>query len=233
MSLVLALLACIQTPLAVSHPAPASSPAAYGPARPAPAQASDAVLTPVAADIAVDPGTPALGPADAAVVVVTYSDFACPYCAHFFPLLVALSGRRPDIRFVFGSFPLDSDCNAIISRPMHRYACEASVAASCADDQGKYVQLAALLYEYPEHITPPELPAFADRAGLDRAAFDACFAAPDARAALTAHVDRAIALGVDATPTVFARGLSGQPGWVQVSGEAGAMLAAVEAAPRR
>ncbi len=232
----LALVACVRAPAPPLVANPRVTSAAYGPALPAPpapASAADAALVPVPGGVPLDPATPALGPADARVVVVTYSDFACPYCGHFFPLVLALAERRPDLRFVFGSFPLDSDCNPLIRNDLHRYACDAALAASCANLQGRYLELATLLYQYPEHITPPELPVFADRVGLDRDAYDTCVADPAARAALTEHVTAAVALGVDATPTVFVRGLDGSDAWVQVTGDPRAILAVLEASPRR
>lgn len=228
--MLLSLLACVHpAPPAPLDAAPASPAGDHGPAMP-PAEA--AVLAPLAGDVPESPSVAYVGPVDAAVTVVTYSDFQCPYCAHLFPLLLSLAERRPDIRFVFGSFPLNRDCNPMVEHQMHRYACDAALAASCAHAQGRYVPLAELLYQYPEHINPTELPAFVERAGLDRSMFDACFAAPATREALTEHVADAVALGIDGTPTVYVRGLAGQAGWVQVSGGPGAILATLEAAPR-
>ncbi|MDP2308530.1 MAG: thioredoxin domain-containing protein [Pseudomonadota bacterium] len=226
--MLLLLLACVRPPAPTVDLAPPASDA-YGPSMPRP---QAAVLTPVPVDVPLDPSTASIGPADARVVVVTYSDFQCPFCAHLFPLVVSLAERRPDIRFVFGSYPLNQDCNPMVTHQMHRYACDAALAASCANAQGRYVPIAELLYQYPEHITPPELPAFVERAGLDRAAFDTCFADPASRQALREHVAAGVALGIEGTPTVYARGLAGQEGWVQVTGDAAGIVAALEAAPR-
>jgi protein-disulfide isomerase len=222
--MLLALLACV--PRAAVAPPPPAAPAAYGPTRPA------ATITAVADPVNIPADLPSVGPADALVEVVTFSDFQCPYCAHLFPLLVDLTTRRPDIRFRFGSFPLDMDCNPSVSSHMHRYACQASVGAVCADAQGRYVAFASALYANPEQITPPALPFFADRAGLDIVAYGACIADPAATATLAEHVAAAVALDVQGTPTVLVRGLT-DAGWVQVGGEATAILAAIEAAPRR
>ncbi|MES2639285.1 MAG: thioredoxin domain-containing protein [Myxococcota bacterium] len=213
----------------VAPPPKAEPTGAYGPAMPTP---PDAVLEPLSVDVPIAPTAASVGPADASVVVVTYSDFQCPYCAHLFPQLVALAERRPDIRFVFESFPLNSECNPLVEHQMHRFACDAALAASCANEQGRYVPLAELLYQYPEHITPPELPAFVERAALDPVAFDACFNAPAARDTLREHVATNVTLGIGGTPTVYVRGLAGQAGWVQVSGGPAAILGTLEAAPR-
>lgn len=235
--MLLLLLACVRPALSTieaAPDAPTSTAGTYGPVMPT---ANPATLTPVPVDVPTHPTDATLGPADARVVVVTYSDYQCPFCAHLFPLLVSLAERRPDIRFVFESFPLHSDCNPLVQTEAHRFACDAALAASCANAQGRYVPMAELLYQYPEHITPPELPAFVQRAGLDPVAFQACFDAPDSRAALAAHVATAEALNIGGTPAVYARGLTaprpdGKDTWVQITGSATEMVAALEAAPR-
>ena len=60
-------------------------------------------------DIPVD-GFPSIGPDDAPIVIVEFSDFQCPYCARFHdqtlqPLLDAYPGK---IRFVYRHLPLTS-----------------------------------------------------------------------------------------------------------------------------
>ena len=224
--MLLALLACVpHAAVAPPPPAPVAR-AAYGPTRPA------AEITAVAGPVVIPADLPGVGPADALVEVVTFSDYQCPYCAHLFPLLLELAERRPDIRFRFGSFPLDMDCNPSVSSHMHRYACQASVGAVCADAQGKYVAFASALYANPEQITPPALPFFADRAGLEIVAYGTCVNDPASAAKLAEHVAAAVALDVQGTPTVLVRGLTDE-GWVQLSGEATAILGAIEGAPQR
>lgn len=231
--MLLLLAACVrQLPVMydVAHPASDGNAAGtYGPSMPT---LPGAVVTPVSVDVPIAPAAASIGPVDARVVVVTYSDFQCPYCAHLFPLLLEVAERRPDIRFVFESYPLNIQCNPFVEYEMHRFACDAAVAASCANAQGRYVPLAELLYQYPEHITPPELPAFAERAGLDAAAFTTCFEDPGAREAVKAHVGASAALGIDGTPAVFVRGLAGQSGWARVTGTPPGILGTVEGAPR-
>src|SRR5262249_36591861 len=51
-----------------------------------------------------------------------------------------------------------------------------------------------------------KLAAYANRAGLDRAAFDACMAGGDSASGLPAEIALAHAAGVNATPTFFFNG---------------------------
>ncbi len=55
----------------------------------------------------VDPARPMLGAADAAVTIVEYSDFLCPYCAKAAQTMRELLGRHPgQIRILFKHLPL-------------------------------------------------------------------------------------------------------------------------------
>ena len=64
-------------------------------------------------DVRLDPpvgdGDHALGPATAAVTLVEYGDYECPYCGRMHPVVKELRERLGDrLRFVFRHFPLDS-----------------------------------------------------------------------------------------------------------------------------
>lgn len=72
-------------------------------------------------------GFPSLGPADAPVVIVEFSDYQCPFCTKWYrevyrPLLDAYPGK---IRLVFRNYPLSFHQNAFAS----------AEAALCAGDK--------------------------------------------------------------------------------------------------
>ena len=47
------------------------------------------------------------GPADAAVTLVEYGDYECPYCGAAYPIVKELQARMGDgLRFVFRNFPI-------------------------------------------------------------------------------------------------------------------------------
>jgi protein-disulfide isomerase len=47
------------------------------------------------------------GPADAAVTLVQYGDFECPYCAAAYPIIKDVQTRMGErLRFVFRNFPI-------------------------------------------------------------------------------------------------------------------------------
>lgn len=71
-------------------------------------------------------GMPSLGPADAPVTLVEFSDFQCPYCARAQSLVKTLREQYPEqLRVVFLHFPLSS----------HEWARPAAIASQCAAQQ--------------------------------------------------------------------------------------------------
>jgi len=84
--------------------------------------------------------SPKDGNDDAAITVVDFSDFQCPYCASFanqtYPQIKSDYIDNGKVRFVFKELPLD----------FHPYAQKAAEAALCARDQGKYLEYAAKLF---------------------------------------------------------------------------------------
>lgn len=69
---------------------------------------------------------------DAAMTVIEYSDFQCPYCSQVAPVLEELQSRNPnDVRVVFRHFPL----------PSHTLALLAAQASEAAGQQGKFWEM--------------------------------------------------------------------------------------------
>jgi len=82
---------------------------------------------------------PALGPEDAPITIVEFSDFECPYCKRwheqtFKQLLNMYEGK---IRFVYRDFPLNS---------IHPRAQIAAEASECADEQGMFWPMHDILF---------------------------------------------------------------------------------------
>ena len=85
-------------------------------------------LMPPAAEVSLD-DTPVLGPRNAAVTVVEFADYECPYCQQIYPDIKRLEKEfEGKISFAFKDCPL----------PMHCHAMKAAEAASCAGSQGKF-----------------------------------------------------------------------------------------------
>ncbi len=169
---------------------------------------------PAAAASQYDPSLPAvksngyvLGSATAPLEVVEYADFECPSCGQFANII------EPDVRtnFVntgkirlrFIDFPLD----------MHRNTWNASRAAACADEQGKFWQMHDAIFQAQdrwngEATSNPDkvLKAIAKQIGLNSAQFDQCVDSHRTQAKVQAHYTIARDMHVQATPTFNVNG---------------------------
>jgi protein-disulfide isomerase len=151
---------------------------------------------------------PFKGPASAPVQVVEYSDFLCPYCrsiAGAFASFVPQAGDR--VAVFFKNYPLDAACNPSIKNSIHPGACVLAMGGLCAQDQGKF-------WPYHDKVFGSELraPKFEDvvrlgaEAGLEVAALQSCLGADATRKRLSAEIEEAQRVGVQATPTLFING---------------------------
>jgi len=141
----------------------------------------------------------AKGPANAAVTVIEFSDYECPFCRRAEPVVEQIlreyAGR---VRFEYRHFPLES---------IHPKARGAAEAAVCADEQGRFWEYHAQLFGDGKGLAQKELVAHATNAGLDVAAFQACVADGRARARVDADVAAGQAAGVTGTPAFFVNGV--------------------------
>ncbi|MFO0585801.1 MAG: thioredoxin domain-containing protein [Anaeromyxobacter sp.] len=103
-------------------------------------------------------GSPSRGPADAKVTFVEYADFQCPYCGRSWPMVhAALAPYRDRVRYVFRNVPL----------PFHERALLAAEAGLAADAQGKFFELADLLFANQAELGLEGILGHARQAGLD------------------------------------------------------------------
>jgi protein-disulfide isomerase len=101
-------------------------------------------------------------------------------------------------------FPLDSECNAVVKRPMHPAACELARAAICAEAQGKLEPMDDALFANQQAKRPVEEVARA--VGLDLAAFRRCLASPATEERLRSDIEAGVRVGLNATPTYVVGG---------------------------
>ncbi len=69
-------------------------------------------------------GNPSVGPTDAKVTVVSFSDFQCPHCRELSNTLATVIPEYPQVHFVFKDFPLTQIFSA------DRRSCSAKICAS-------------------------------------------------------------------------------------------------------
>lgn len=142
-------------------------------------------------------GSPSRGPEDAAVVIVEFADFECPFCQKMAPELDALWDKRKDkVRFVYKFMPLT----------MHPHGEEAARAAIAAQLQGKFWEMHHQLFANGEHLEEPDLEAYAKAVGLDVEKFKADMHSKAVDDRLAADKKLADDLGVKGTPTIYVDG---------------------------
>ncbi|MCA9541009.1 MAG: thioredoxin domain-containing protein [Myxococcales bacterium] len=151
--------------------------------------------------------SPGRGPADAAVVVVEFSDFECPYCKRLSESLKAVAEAEPGlVRYYFKHFPMDNACNATIQGPMHQDACRAATAMVCANRQGRGFELHDLMFKNQQALGREALKGYAAQVGIDAETFDACLDDPSALEEVKRDIAQGVELGVKGTPMWFANG---------------------------
>jgi len=147
--------------------------------------------------------SPSMGPDDAPVTLVEFSDFECPVCRSLHDALRGLLPNYPQVRVVFKDFPLEQ---------LHPWARTAAIAGRCAYHQAPaaFWKMYDLIYDSQDVISAEtawgKMADFAGQSGLDPDAFKACMASPEAGAAVNASRDNGIQLEVGSTPTIFVNG---------------------------
>src|SRR4029077_199617 len=99
------------------------------------------------------------GPENAAVTLVEYGDYECPYCGRAYPIVKQIQermGRR--LRFIFRNFPL---------KESHPHAERAAEAAEAAAAQGKFWEMHDRLFERQFALEDSSLAEYAAELGLD------------------------------------------------------------------
>lgn len=141
-----------------------------------------------------------LGPEDAPITIVEFSDFQCPFCKRwhdevFEPLLAAYPGQ---IRFVYRHLPLTS---------IHPDAQSSAEAAMCAGEQDAFWQFHEKLFSTTA-LGNAVYMQYAQDLKLDVASFETCLTTNKYLAQVQADSDFAIDLGINSTPTFFINGLA-------------------------
>ncbi|MEG3639433.1 thioredoxin domain-containing protein [Magnetococcus sp. PR-3] len=140
---------------------------------------------------------PALGPANAPVTIVEFSDFECPYCRKVQPALQKIKETYGDrVKLVFRHYPLS----------FHKKAPLASKASMCAGDQKQFWAYHDALFEEGVDLNRAGLDKVAMTLKMDMATFKACLDSDKYQAKLDADLAEGQALGVTGTPTFFVNG---------------------------
>jgi protein-disulfide isomerase len=164
-----------------------------------------------------------LGDKNAAVTIVEYSDYQCPFCARFHPTLQqTMKAYEGKVRWVYRHFPLS----------FHDEAENAAEAAECAGEQGKFWEYGDALVANQPSLGEDLYKKLAGDLGLNAAQFDACRASDKFLEKIASDAKEGAAAGVTGTPgtLIFKTNAKGTDSAVVIKGaqSASAVGAAVD-----
>jgi protein-disulfide isomerase len=148
-----------------------------------------------------------VGPDDAPVQILVFSDYQCPGCAHWAtqvePMVKAEFVATGKVRLTYYDFPLGGN---------FKYSFAASRAARCAGDQGRFWEYHdALMAQQQQWSYASSMPTsyfidLAARLGVEQRQFESCLRSDAHAEVVTANRVLGETLGVSGTPTVFLNG---------------------------
>lgn len=141
---------------------------------------------------------PTLGPENALVRIVEFSDFECPYCATFAGVVTEIHEKYPEtVQITFRNYPL----------PFHKQARRVAEMAVCAQSQRKFWEFSNLAFARQstlhENFTDDSLIALAEEAGLNGDEARDCLHSAFASTSVDQDLEDGKALNLRGTPTVY------------------------------
>jgi protein-disulfide isomerase len=142
-------------------------------------------------------GSPVIGPANARVTLVEFSDFQCPYCYKAVEKIDTILKAFPnDVKLVFKQYPLDIHSQALIS----------AQAAIAAHQQGKFWPLHNVMFANHGGLSRKAILGWASGIGLDMKRFEADLDSDVVKKQIARDVADGDKAGVEGTPTVYING---------------------------
>jgi serine/threonine-protein kinase len=149
-----------------------------------------------------------VGPADAAVRIVEFSDILCGHCAGLHAMLTALRSKLPPGSLAIDprQFPLDGTCNPEVpTKASDPIRCTAAKAIICAEEEQRAFDFAGELFRNQSTLTKERIYALAEPF-LSREELAACISEPATEAKLLEDIAWAMECGLRGTPLVLVNG---------------------------
>jgi protein-disulfide isomerase len=134
----------------------------------------------------------------AAVTMVEYADYECPYSRRAYSVIKQWQREvGVQLRFVYRNFPL---------RDVHPHAQHAAEAAEVAANQGKFWEMHDYLFEHQRALDDEHLRQGAEQLGLDTVSYEQDMARHRYAGKIEDDLQGGIQSGVRGTPTLFIHG---------------------------
>jgi protein-disulfide isomerase len=169
--------------------------------------------------ITADQRLMAFGPANAAITLIEFYDYNCPYCKVSVTWMSKLVRDRKDVRVIFVDFPILGPTSQ-----------EAAMAAVASAKQGKSLQFHQEMMATKGRLTSDAINQAARKVGMDVSRLRRDMNDPAIAKLLDDNRARAIAAGVEGTPTFM---LNGELQSFGDERELTAALNAAKAGPKR
>ena len=132
------------------------------------------------------------------VTLIEYSDFQCPACAAYEPVIEQLLKDFPnELRLVYRHFPLS----------IHENAESAALAAECSKEQNKFWEYHDKLFQNQQSLDIASLKKYATDLKLETKQFNDCLDNKKYQSIVQQDLQDGAAVGVSGTPTFFVNGI--------------------------
>lgn len=150
-----------------------------------------------------DSSDPVKGDPNAPVSIVEFSDFQCPFCGRFYTQTLGQIDteyiKTGKVKFQFRDYPLS----------FHPMAEPGSLAAECANEQGKFWEYHDKIFENQAALSTENLKQWATDVGLDVQKFNDCFDSGKYKQEVQSDFSAGSAAGTSGTPTFYICGNDG------------------------
>ncbi len=142
--------------------------------------------------------SPRKGTTAAAIQIVEFSDFQCPYCTRGKTTVdEVLAKYGEQVSVVFRHFPL----------PFHDRAIPAAEASECAREKGKFWEYHDALFANQQGLTDDDFAKYAKNVGLDAKEFKDCLASGRNAARVQKDLEDGKTVGMNGTPGFYINGI--------------------------
>jgi protein-disulfide isomerase len=143
--------------------------------------------------------SPFFGGEKAAVTIVEFSDFQCPFCSKGADVVTQIKKKYGNkVKVAFKHFPL----------PMHKEARPASEASMCVNEQSmvKFWKFHDLVFKNQGQLDNASLEKYAKESGADVKKFNECMSSKKYAEFVQKDLEYGEKIGVKSTPTFFVNG---------------------------
>ncbi len=141
---------------------------------------------------------PWLGAENPLIYIVAFESFSCPFCKDNQEDLKKMINKFGQmVRFIFKDFPTEG---------LHPNVFKAHLAASCAQEQGKFWEYHDLLFANQGNFTEINLKSLAQSIGLDSKEFNTCLSSEEFSQEIRQDYANGVQVGVVGTPSYLVNG---------------------------